>query len=129
MEELKNKSFLLEENISNFFNSIPIPSYIWQKQNDNFILIDYNIAAEQITNGKIKDLIREKASEIHKERPDIVEAINESFQSKKSLETPDGQRDERGLLLEPFSPPLFTNLSFRFKREYIKGLRRLSGIE
>ena len=85
MKELESKPFLLEENINSFFNSIPIPSYIWQKKDDDFILIDYNSAAEQITNGKLNDLINEKASEIHKDRPDIVEAINISFQEKKSI--------------------------------------------
>ncbi|NVM17718.1 MAG: PAS domain S-box protein [Candidatus Lokiarchaeota archaeon] len=85
MKDLEVKPFLLEENINKFFNSIPIPSYIWQKHDDDFILIDYNTAAEQITDGKIKDLIGVKASEIHKDRPDIVEAIKMSFQEKKSI--------------------------------------------
>ncbi len=85
MKELESKPFLLEENINKFFNSIPIPSYIWQKQDNDFILIDYNSAAEEISSGKIKDLLKGKASEIHKDRPDIVEAINISFQEKKSI--------------------------------------------
>ncbi|MFX0046824.1 MAG: PAS domain S-box protein [Candidatus Hermodarchaeota archaeon] len=85
MKQLEIKPFLLEENISKFFNSIPIPSYIWQKKGDDFVLIDYNTAAEQITSGKIKDLIKGKASEIHKNRPEIVEAIKSSFQGKKSI--------------------------------------------
>jgi len=85
IKEFELKPFLLEENINQFFNSIPIPSYIWQKQDDDFILIDYNIAAEQITGGKLKDLLKKKASEIHKDRPDIFEAINKSYQEKKSI--------------------------------------------
>lgn len=85
MKELESKPFLLEENINKFFNSIPTPSYIWQKYDDDFLLIDYNSAAEQISGGKIKDLIKGKASEIHKDRPDIIEAINNSFQGKKSI--------------------------------------------
>jgi PAS domain S-box-containing protein len=85
MKELEIKLFLLEENIRKFFNSIPIPSYIWQKHDDDFILIDYNSAAEEIACGKIEDLIKGKASEVHKNRPDIVEAINFAFQRKKSI--------------------------------------------
>ena len=85
MKELEIKQFLLEENINNFFNSIPIPSYIWQKHDDDFLLIDYNSAAEQISSGKIKDLIKGKATEILKDRPDIIKAINNSFQGKKSI--------------------------------------------
>ena len=60
MKELEIKPFLLEENINKFFNSIPIPSYIFQKQDDDFILIDYNSAAVQISDGKIKDFKKGK---------------------------------------------------------------------
>ena len=85
MNELEIKPFLLEENINKFFNSIPIPSYIWQKSEDDFILIDYNSAAEQITKGEIKELLKKKAVEIHKDRPDIIKAIIDSFEQKKSI--------------------------------------------
>ena len=85
MKELEVKPFLLEENINQFFNSIPIPSYIWQKKGDDFILIDYNTAAEQITSGKVKDLFKRTASEVHKYRPEIAEAIKSSFQEKRSI--------------------------------------------
>ena len=85
MEELESKPYLLEKNIKILFDGIPIPSYVWQEKNDNFILIDYNKAAEKVTNGKIKDLLRKKASEIHEDRLDIIEALNQCFQEKKSI--------------------------------------------
>ncbi len=69
---LGRKHFLLNENINQFFNSIPIPSYVWQKTENDFILIDYNNAAFKVTKGKIKDLLHEKASVIHEDRPDII---------------------------------------------------------
>ncbi|GAG93037.1 unnamed protein product, partial [marine sediment metagenome] len=75
----------MDENINQFFNSIPNPSYVWQKTKKGFILIDYNNAALKVTNGKIKDLLYEKASVIHKDRPDIIEAINKCFFEKKSI--------------------------------------------
>ncbi|GAH76938.1 unnamed protein product, partial [marine sediment metagenome] len=85
MKELESEPFLLKENINQFFNSIPIPSYIWQKKDDDFILIDYNSAAEQLKYRKIIDIINGKASEIYQDRPDIVEAINRSYQEKISI--------------------------------------------
>ncbi len=113
MKELEIKPFLLEENISKFFNSIPIPSYIWQKFDDDFILIDYNSAAEHITKGKIKDLIKQKASEIHKDRQDIVKAINISFQEKKSIsqksnyiEEATGQKKYNSLTIHHLPPDI-----------------------
>ncbi len=85
MEELESKTFLLEKNIRIFFDGIPIPSYVWQEKNNNFILIDYNKAAEIVTKGKIKDLLHKKASEIQEDRLDIIEALNQCFQEKKSI--------------------------------------------
>jgi len=85
MKKLENKPFLLEENIKKFFDSIPIPSYVWQKKENHFLLIDYNKAAEKVTNGKIKDYLNRKASEVHNDRVDIVEAINECYNKKKSV--------------------------------------------
>ncbi len=82
---LGRKHFLLDENINQFFNSIPVPSYVWQKIKNDFILIDYNNAALKVTNGKIKDLRHEKAAVIHDDRPDIIEAINKCFRDKKSI--------------------------------------------
>jgi len=85
MEELESKPYLLEKNIKIFFDGIPIPSYVWQEKNNNFILIDYNKAAEEVTNGMIKDLLHKKASEIHEDRLDIIEELNQCFQEKKSI--------------------------------------------
>jgi PAS domain S-box-containing protein len=85
MEELESKPYLLEKNIKFFFDGIPIPSYVWQEKNNDFILIDYNKAAEKVTNGKIKDLLYKKASEIHEDRLDFIEALNQCFQEKKSI--------------------------------------------
>ena len=47
MESIESKLFGSEVKIKDFFNNIPIPSYIWQKINDDFILIEYNIASER----------------------------------------------------------------------------------
>ena len=85
INSLGRKHFLLDENINQFFNNIPIPSYIWKKIKNDFLLIDYNSAAFKVTDGKVKNLIHEKASVIHEDRPDIIEAINKCFREKKSV--------------------------------------------
>jgi len=82
---LGRKHFLLDENINQFFNSIPIPSYVWQKTKNDFILIDYNNTALKVTKGKIKGLLHEKASVIHEDCPDIIEAINKCYRERKSI--------------------------------------------
>ena len=37
MKNLEVESFLLEENFRKLFDSIPIPSYVWQKKENDFM--------------------------------------------------------------------------------------------
>ena len=85
MKSLEKKQFILEEKYRKLFDSVPIPSYIWQKEENDFILIDYNIAAEKATKGKVKEYLKKNASEVHKDRNDILEAIWECYREKKSI--------------------------------------------
>jgi len=66
---------LSEEKYKNIFNAIPHPSYIWQRIENDLILMEFNKAAENFTEGKIKSLIGIKASEHYKERPSILEDL------------------------------------------------------
>ena len=50
----------------------PIPAYTWQKYEDDFVLIDFNKAATKITNGTVNDFLGYKASEMYKDREDIL---------------------------------------------------------
>jgi len=54
-------------------------------QQGDFILIDYNKAAEIVTKDKIKEYLEERASEVHKDRTDILDAIKECYYEKKSV--------------------------------------------
>lgn len=66
-----------EERSKAKYKSIPIPTYTWQKVHDDFVLIDYNLAAEEITQGKVSDWLGAKLSEMYKDMP---EAINDMWQ-------------------------------------------------
>jgi len=73
-----------ENNIKALFNSIPIPSYVWQKVGNDFILLDYNHAAEKWTHGHIKDYLGFKATTFHENRPDIIEELHRCISEKTS---------------------------------------------
>ncbi len=85
MEGLKRENFYSEKYIKNLFDSIPIPSYVWQKRDNDFILIDFNKAAKNATQEKAEKLLYEKASISYKDRPDIIGTLNECFNQKKSI--------------------------------------------
>ena len=82
---LGRENFLLDENVNQFFNSLPNPSYVWKKIKNDFLLIDYNTAALKVTNGRIKNLLHEKAAVIYNERPEIIKAIDKCFSEKRSI--------------------------------------------
>ncbi|MFW9949414.1 MAG: PAS domain S-box protein [Candidatus Thorarchaeota archaeon] len=71
--------------IQSLFDSIPLPSYLWQKKDSDFILINYNTAAKKVIYEKMEDFLYQRASNVIKERKDIIASLNECFNNKKSL--------------------------------------------
>ncbi len=65
-----------EDRFKALFKNIPIPTYAWQKVQRNLILIDYNLAAEEITKGQIKRFMGTKASELYMDNPEIIDDLN-----------------------------------------------------
>lgn len=75
-----------EEKLRTQYKSIPVPTYTWQKNDDDFVLVDYNDAAHVMTKGKITDYIGIKASEMFLEMPEIREDLLQCSTEKKSIE-------------------------------------------
>ncbi|MFX1275932.1 MAG: PAS domain S-box protein [Promethearchaeota archaeon] len=75
MSDVKNKESASDDRFKIIFKNIPIPSYIWQINQNDLILIDFNFAAEEITNNQIKNYLGVKASELYKKKPKIFEDL------------------------------------------------------
>ncbi|MBC8274289.1 MAG: hypothetical protein H8E40_04890, partial [Chloroflexi bacterium] len=58
-----------EERAKAQYKGIPIPTYTWQRVDDDFILTEYSDAAMAITQGKIANYIGKKASEMYQDTP------------------------------------------------------------
>ncbi len=69
------------------YESIPVPTYTWQKSGDDFILRDYNDMALAMTYGKIGGLLGYKASEIYKSIPELTDLLQECYENEISIET------------------------------------------
>ena len=68
------------------YKGIPVPTYTWQKVGDDFALVDYNDAAEAITQGKIADFVGIKLGEMYRDMPEIRDEIERCFAKKTTLE-------------------------------------------
>jgi len=81
--ELKLKES--EEKFKTYFKGGLIATYAWQKVDNDFILIDYNDAAEDMTKGGVKNFLGFKASEMYKDRPQILEELRRCADEKTNI--------------------------------------------
>ncbi|MCJ7647425.1 MAG: PAS domain S-box protein [Candidatus Lokiarchaeota archaeon] len=81
--ELKLKDS--EEMFKTIYKEGPIPAYTWQKLGNDFILIDFNKAAEEISKDHVKNFIGFKASVIYEDRPDILNYLKQCIEKKERI--------------------------------------------
>ena len=100
-----------EEKLRVQYNSIPVPTYTWQREGEDFVLVDYNDAALAITQGQIADLVGTKASEMYGDVPQILDELSRSFTERTTIEREMTYRyqttgEERRLAVRyAFAPP------------------------
>ena len=58
------------------FKEGSIPAYTWKNVESNFILINYNNAAAKLTHGNVENYVGYKASEMYKDRLDILNDLH-----------------------------------------------------
>ncbi len=85
MKSTENKLRESEERFKALFKISPVPTYAWQKVGVSFKLIDYNNAADIITQGNVQNYLGIKASEMYRERLDILKDINRCFDKKTTI--------------------------------------------
>ncbi len=64
------------------YKGIPIPTYSWQRIGEDFVLVDYNHTAEKATQGRIADFMGKTASEVFKDRPQVLADFARCFAEK-----------------------------------------------
>jgi|WetSurSiteA1Bulk_404760.scaffolds.fasta_scaffold03267_3 PAS domain S-box-containing protein len=64
------------------FKGIPVPTYTWQNIDRDFVLIDYNYAAEEYTQGKVSEWKGAKLSEMYRDMPEVLSDMRECFNKK-----------------------------------------------
>ena len=68
LDDIDNRFLML-------LKSIPIPALLWKKKNDSLTLVNSNEESFRFSEGKIKEYIGRKASEIYKNNSQIIERM------------------------------------------------------
>ena len=75
-----------EERLRTLYRFMPIPTLTWQRKDRDFILVDYNGAALEFTEGLLVQHIGKKASDLYADRPDIQRDMARSFRTRGTVE-------------------------------------------
>jgi PAS domain S-box-containing protein len=68
------------------FSGLPLPTYTWQRVDDDFILTDYNVATLASTDGKITNLVGMRASKLYRDDNRIVLDLEECYRRKSTVQ-------------------------------------------
>jgi PAS domain S-box-containing protein len=76
-----------EEKFKAQYKGLPIPTYTWWKTTDDFVLVDYNSAAENLPHSKISGMSGITASKFYNDMPVMIENFNRCFDEKTVIQT------------------------------------------
>jgi sigma-B regulation protein RsbU (phosphoserine phosphatase) len=86
--KIKSEIYLKEsrEKLKTQFKEYPQPTYVWQYTGDDFILTDYNHAAQNFNQGSIRKHIGIKLSQMYGDSPEILTDFWTCFNNKSTLQ-------------------------------------------
>jgi PAS domain S-box-containing protein len=73
-----------EEKFKAQYVGIPLPTYTWQKVEDDFILVDFNKAAEKATHGKMAEFLGIHATSMYHDLPEMIKDLHKCFDEKRA---------------------------------------------
>jgi len=74
-----------EERFKSQYEHLPLPTISWKHTGNDFIMLDYNEAEYEFTKGSIANFKGKKLREIHHDKPELIQNIEECFRKKKIL--------------------------------------------
>ncbi|MDF1550774.1 MAG: PAS domain S-box protein, partial [Bacteroidales bacterium] len=74
-----------EEKFKNRFAYFPFPTFIWQRKDDDFVMISANKAAYDQSNGEIENIFGIKSRILWKNEPELSDYLDNCFNSKSNF--------------------------------------------
>ncbi|MBU0995588.1 MAG: PAS domain S-box protein [Proteobacteria bacterium] len=81
-KEIEKNLLVSEKKLTSLLKGIPIPIYIWKKEENNFFLTDYNDAAMAITANKIAKFKGHSATEMYSHMPEIYQEMMTCYKTR-----------------------------------------------
>jgi signal transduction histidine kinase len=100
-----------EERFRKQYKGLPLPTYSWLQVGDDFVLLDFNDAAEAIADGQIRNAIGSTASEHYADRPEILAELRacvteqRTFRRDTNYRFSDTTRERQLAFTYVFVPP------------------------
>src|SRR6266404_2535154 len=74
-----------EERFRLQFKATPVPIFSWRRVGTDFMLVDYNDAADRMTAHGIANLLGRKASELYAKTTEVIDGLESCFNQKKPI--------------------------------------------
>ncbi len=75
-----------QEKMVALFKGIPVPSYIWQVHNGDFMLVNYNDAADKMSQGRVSQLLGVGARDVFQDTPDVLDDLHRALHTRAPVE-------------------------------------------
>ncbi len=75
-----------EESSKALYKNIPLPTFTWLREGDDFRLADYNDAASEITSGRISEYVGITASRLYNDQPSILHDLEKCYSEKVNID-------------------------------------------
>ncbi len=95
-----------EKRFKTLYQESPIPTFTWQKKEDDFFLVDCNRAAMQLTAGKANSYRGKSAQELYRKRTEIIEDMLRCFKEQSTM--------SRELVSQDFAPERFLSVHYSY---------------
>ena len=74
-----------EERFRKQYKGFPLPTYSWLQVGDDFVLQDFNDAAETVTEGQVRDWPGTLASETYSDQPEVLADLHACVAEQRTL--------------------------------------------
>jgi diguanylate cyclase (GGDEF)-like protein/PAS domain S-box-containing protein len=74
-----------EDRFRRSYKGFPLPTYSWVQLGDDFVLEDFNDAADAVTDGKIREWLGNRASEQFADQPEMLASLRRCVAEQRTV--------------------------------------------